>query len=204
VQTATTRAMDRRNMTTLSFFQPSLSGLETLRVDSKWGSTPTAGRWDFDVASTCGGDACSAFQKKAINGTFAKNLDNAQCLKIYLEAFNNRSDVLLVTTRDILQPEDPITSLGTSLLFAGKSTGTQGPGTYWPCGSTNTFDCRKPDLWVKNSSIIRDWNVAGYKVDYCLSSVRSTDDACSVNYSQLIMISKEIYQPLVPNFGAWS
>jgi hypothetical protein len=55
--------------------------------------------------------------------------------------------------------------------------------------TTNTFDCRKPNSWKKNHSMIENWNIIGYKIDYCLISEIPLSKLCSVQYSLPIMIS---------------
>ena len=128
------------------------------------------------------------YQNKALNGTFNKRLDAAQCLDTYLSAFSNRSDVLLVSTVDLLYPQQASIPNNNSLLFIGNTTGLLGPGSYWQCGSTNTFDSRKPALWAKNSSIIQDWNIIGYKIDYCVMSETPVEDFCGLKFSPFIII----------------
>ena len=103
----------------------------------------------------------------------------------YLSAFGDRSDVILVSTKDLLQPAQPTNT--SSVLFFVHTGGDATPGMFWPCGATNVFDCRKPELWERNAFVIKDWNVIGYKIDYCLTSENSLEKLCSVNYSLSIM-----------------
>jgi hypothetical protein len=191
IDAAAEYAKKRRSMTMEHLSQAPSGGLAQARLDVSWSSSPNSHQWNFEVTDTCGEDRCASYQAKAMNGTFAQKIEKAQCIQTYLKAFGDRSDVLLVTSNDLLDPQQSLASLDTSLLFVDRSVGIQGPGKYWPCGSTNVFDCRKPQLWMVNASVIEDWNVLGYKIDYCLSTERSIADSCSVKYSQLIMISKE-------------
>jgi hypothetical protein len=179
--------MGRQNMTLEAMDQMPPNNLVQSEVGANWG-TPT--HWDFNVSNQCGQDGCMSFRQRAQNGTFSKRLDTVQCLQTYVSGFGNRSDLLLVSTQDLLASQTPpMPSKNNSLLFAGYSPGIGGPGYYWECGSTNTFDCRNPSPWIKDPSIIENWNVIGYKIDYCVISETDIQGACSVQYSLPIMIS---------------
>ena len=182
---ATTVAMSRRNMTIQARQQLPPYSLVESRVDANWGHHV----WDFNVTAQCNPDGCHSDQQKALNGTFSKRLDTATCLTTYLSLLGNRSDVLLVSTTDLLRHEQSSLPSNNSLLFAFSFGGLLGSGLYWECGSTNTFDCRKPNSWEKNYSIIENWNIIGYKIDYCLISEIPLSKLCSVQYSLPIMMS---------------
>ncbi len=49
-------------------------------------------------------------------------------------------------------------------------------------GSNDKEKKQNPERAVEN------WNVGGYKIDYCLQAHRSTENLCKVEYSLVIMI----------------
>jgi hypothetical protein len=143
---------------------------------------------DFNISSSCGEEGCKDYLKKALNGTFNRNLTTSECLTLHTSWFGNRSDVLLVSTQDLLKTQTSLPPRNESLLFMDFSPGFAGPGMYWPC-MTSTFDCRKPSSWLQDPTIIENWNIIGYKIDYCLSSELDSEKLCSVQYSLTIMTS---------------
>ena len=62
---------------------------------------------------------------------------------------------------------------------------------YALCGGGGQFDCgRLADFTPEEQmEAIQNWNIGSYKIDYCLSSQRSTENLCSVEYSFSIMLS---------------
>lgn len=147
-----------------------------------------ANKDDFNVSRSCGEEGCNDYLRKALNGTFNKNLTTSECLTIHTSWFGNRSDVLLVSTQDLLESQISLPPTNESLLFMDFSPGFDGPGMYWPC-TTSKFDCRKPSSWNKDPTIIENWNVIGYKIDYCLGSELDSEKLCSVKCSLAIMAS---------------
>jgi hypothetical protein len=182
---ATSVVMARRNMTMERLPQGPPYKLQTSPIDSNWGQGN--GEWNFNISNFCSDDSCQEYYEKVTNKTFFSNLTTSQCLEVYLSATGNRSDVLLISSQDLLTPNKSLLS-NNSLLYAAYSY-LSGPGFLWQCGSTNTFDCRKGKALLKNQTLIENWNVIGYKVDYCLASERSLADACMVKYSLPFMIS---------------
>lgn len=191
---ATSTAKGRGNMTLPGLPQQGSKEVIPTQINSPW-SVGGSHRWDFSVTDRCGADGCIHHQNKVKQGVFSKRLDPVQCLELYTTTSptSNRSDVLLVSTKDLL---DPLNSLpiNNSLLFVENATSLPTPGTFWECGTTNTFDCRKRDIWTKDPSIIKDWNVIGYKIDYCLVSERNVEDLCGLKYSKFILIGKIDWQ----------
>jgi hypothetical protein len=109
----------------------------------------------------------------------------------YYQAFGNRSDLLLVSTYDILKEES--TSISSNpLFFAGYVSVNEQVSAFWGCeaGSTNTIECRNPQLWVSNPALVDGWNVLGYEIDHCLSAQQSLRNHCEVRFSLPIMIGK--------------
>jgi hypothetical protein len=47
---------------------------------------------------------------------------------------------------------------------------------------------RRTTDWHKDPTIIKDWNMLGWKIDHCLVHEVPLQDKCSVNYSLEIMI----------------
>lgn len=79
-----------------------------------------------------------------------------------------------------------------SLLAYGMSSSQSWDIGYSLCADGAEFDCGRLSEFPldKQMEVIQDWNISGYKVDYCLSSQQSTDNLCSVDYSFSIMLSK--------------
>ena len=79
-----------------------------------------------------------------------------------------------------------------SLLAYGMSSSQSWDIGYGLCSLGGQFDCGRLSALSsdKQMETIRDWNIAGYKIDYCLSSQHSIKQLCSVGYSFSIMLSK--------------
>ncbi len=169
--------------------------LERNSHDSVWGVPLNAGPPWSQVRQEMGspGDlieqgfdtSAPIIQLQAERNSFVK-IDVLTCLRHYTSLFGNQSDVLLVSSESSGQSNN-------SFLAAGWFN--PGPAIpeiigYWMCGKSNNFSCRDKDDWERNSSLIADWNVYGYKIDYCLEKQVSLDDSCSVHFSPAIMIGK--------------
>ncbi|KAH6663005.1 hypothetical protein B0J14DRAFT_684940 [Halenospora varia] len=185
LQTTATIAQ-RRNITTLN--RERLPPYHI--VEQRQGSWSDNNQNDWNVTSACvsQGLNCTSVQAKAISGGFNKNMTVQECLTLHTSWFGNKSDVLLISTQDLLESRLPPQPTNNSFLFAKFSPGFAGPGMYWPC-FTSSFDCRKPYLWNRDPSIIKDWNIMRYKIDYCLGYELDSQQYCSVKYSMPIMIS---------------
>jgi hypothetical protein len=127
-------------------------------------------------------------QKNSFNTTLFAKVEPLDCLLQYTNLFDDRSDVILVT---------PTLSTTNNSLFAFGVSGSEDPsktGWFWSLG--NDFDSTKLDLAnfrggaAERMEKISNWSIVGQKIDYCLSSQVSTQNLCSVEYSQSIMISK--------------
>jgi hypothetical protein len=119
-------------------------------------------------------------------------LTTMQCLMQYLQLQGNASDLILVSSVDTLNNTSPVTSNSSnSLLVCGYQGSSYAPSTAWPtweCGLSNSFNCRNPSSWSTNQSMISNWNILGYRIDYCLSKQQSLGDKCSVTIKWPIMI----------------
>jgi hypothetical protein len=127
-------------------------------------------------------------QENAYNTSLFARLEPLECLLSYTNLFGDRSNVILVTST---------LSTTNNSLFAYGLSGSEDPwktGWYWGLG--NDFDSTKLDIAnfpggaAERVEKTSNWSIAGQKIDYCLSSQVSTQDLCSVEYSQSIMISK--------------
>ena len=131
-----------------------------------------------------------SMQVNAMNSTIYRLVDPLDCLLTYNDLLGNRSDFLMVSST---MPRSD-----NSLLAYGMSSSQSWDIGYALCDKGAEIDCgRLSELPLdKQMEAIRDWNIGGYKVDYCLSSQQSTDNLCSVEYSFSIMLSKSfsIYQ----------
>ncbi|KAI4107154.1 MAG: hypothetical protein LQ345_007158, partial [Seirophora villosa] len=121
-------------------------------------------------------------QVSAKNSTSYAYIDTLDCLLMYNNLIGNRSDLIMVSSAP---PEEN----NTLLVYGMAASGTWDTG-YALCKRPNTFDCgRLANLPVtEQSQAVKDWNMGGYKIDYCLSSQRSTENLCSVEYSFSILL----------------
>jgi hypothetical protein len=69
----------------------------------------------------------------------------------------------MVSTCDTVMDIDPRVLSNNTFLFVWGMYVFGGPGNYWECGHSNSFDGRKPNIWKSDPSIVQDWNVYGYK-----------------------------------------
>ena len=116
------------------------------------------------------------------NSTRYTRIDALDCILIYNDLLGNRSDFIMVSTAG---PETD-----NSLQAYGMSgSGTWDVG-YGLCSAGGQFDCGRLAALPLNEQmkVIQDWNIGGHKIDYCLSSQRSLQDSCSVEYSFWIML----------------
>lgn len=81
-----------------------------------------------------------------------------------------------------------------SLLAYGMSTSGTWDNGYSLCSGGAQFDCGRLESLPFNEQMeaVQDWNIGGYKIDACLSSQRSTEILCSVEYSFQIMSSTSL------------
>ena len=118
-----------------------------------------------------------------VSGSRYSRIDNLQCLRLYSTPFGNRSDLILVSSENILH-----------CGLKGASLDVQG----WMCEWSNTFNCRRLadngyGNHTRQESAISNWNTADYLVDYCLVSYQPTEHLCKVVYSFRIMLGRRIY-----------
>jgi hypothetical protein len=153
-------------------------------LDPDWGT-------ELDIFEELCGENCQAYRKALREGPeiFAR-MEAPECLTTYMSSFGNRSDVILVAKYDFLHPGNMTEQLDLPLLLIGRNVGLGYPKTYWPCGTSNSFDCRTPNDWEQDQSVIQNWNVFGYKIDYCLASQLDNSNSCRLGFSLSIMISR--------------
>ena len=180
-------AIERANRTMLARPQMAPHKLVELQLDEQWGENEFS--YDVNFTTVFNDSDVDDFRRRLTAGEFNMTLNKLDCLQTYLAPFGNRSDVIMISSQDILDgsPTDPLKN--NSVLFAVSTGGIQVPGMYWECGSSNIFDCKNYHRW-KNISDIDTWNIFGFQIDYCLASQSSLDSKCSVNYSLPIMIGE--------------
>lgn len=117
------------------------------------------------------------------NNSHYTRIENLECILTYNELLGNRSDFIMVSTT-------PPKSNNSLLAYGMSTSGTWDIG-YGLCSGGGQFDCgRLSDMSPKEQmNAIKGWNIGGYKIDYCLSSERSTENLCSVEYSFRIILS---------------
>ena len=105
------------------------------------------------------------------------------CILTYNDLLGNRSDFIMISTT---APKST-----NSLLAYGMSTSGTWDIGYNLCSDGTQFDCGRLAEMPKEEQIgaIQNWTIGGHKIEYCLSSQRSTEDLCSVEYSYSIMLS---------------
>ena len=151
-----------------------------LRQHDEKNRTSTLQTWHtLDIQSTI-----ESMQANARNRTYFTRLEPLDCLLTYNNLLGNRSDLIMVSSA---KPEG-----NNSLLIYGIATAVTWDVGYALCIPGNTFDCgRLAGLpLAQQQQVIRDWNVGGYKIDYCLSSQQSTENLCSIEYSFSILLSR--------------
>lgn len=187
ISKAETTASDRKKIYTVHRSQEDSFRLVNTTIDEDWGLGDMS--WNFDLQNMCNQDCIMEYQRKAMMNYFRDKLSKEDCLKRYLTAFGSRQDILVVSTVDTLNTSKTLdaTESGNSLLFFANFTGFPSNGRYWQCGSTNTMDCRKRDGFTTTE--LDSWNIIGYKIDYCLSSERSLENHCKLNYNTPFLIS---------------
>ncbi|KAF9697560.1 hypothetical protein EKO04_004018 [Ascochyta lentis] len=51
-------------------------------------------------------------------------------------------------------------------------------------------ECQKPSTWKRDPAIIKDWNIYGWKIDYCLDAqTTNASRGCAVKYSFPLLLS---------------
>ncbi|KAH7070508.1 hypothetical protein BKA63DRAFT_78380 [Paraphoma chrysanthemicola] len=195
--------------------QQNLTGLDGRKArDRKMVSQQIEGDGLFGWYGGCTMDNCSSVQQYAMQRGYSRVMSPLECLNAYSKFEGDRSDVIFVSSYDylwnsstaiphfalngseVLITEDASTlpnQINSSLLFALELPSMFSAMGFWIdygwlCGNTNSFECRRPSLWREDPSIIKDWNMLGWKVDECLVRDVPLTDKCSVNYSTGIII----------------
>lgn len=178
-------AADRSDLPTIGRLQVPPNDIRNTTLGASWGNL------DFNLTEWPPSQNSSlTAQRDYAAGKFSKRLPAVECLTRYMRLTGNQSDALLVSSYDAaLQVNTNISSPNSTLLYEYGAQGFDGPGNYWPCGISNTFDCRKPEQWRHDPSIAAEWNVYGYKIDYCLINEVDLQQRCSVRFSPAVMIS---------------
>lgn len=127
-----------------------------------------------------------SMQVNARNSSRYIRIDTRDCILTYNDLLGNRSDLIMVSTA--------MSKSNNSLLAYGMSTSDTWDIGYSLCSGGEQFDCGRLAGLPLNEQMkaIQDWNIGGYKIDYCLSSRQSTENLCSVEYSFSIMLSKSL------------
>ena len=115
-------------------------------------------------------------------------LDPVTCLLTYTNVFGNRSDMIMVAS-------NTTNNSANSLLAYGSQHRGQWLLGHPLVGESNTFNADKLDLSyfagsvAKRAEALANWNVGGFKIDYCLGSQSTGAQVdCSVNYSFSVML----------------
>ena len=124
-----------------------------------------------------------SMQVNAKNSSRYARIDPLDCILTYNDLLGNHSDFIMVSTATSKSKN--------SLLAYGMSVADTWDIGYNLCSQGEQFDCGRLASLPLDEQLkaIQDWNIGGYKIDYCLSSRRSTENLCSVEYSFSIMLS---------------
>ena len=141
-------------------------------------------------------EAIRRMQVSVQNGTNFTRLNQLDCLEQYATPFGDRSDVVLIAlnTSNTNNANNSVLACGTQgAVDRGAHKGNH-PGE-WMCRQSNTFSCKKLaahgyESEGQKNTAIADWNVVGYRIDYCMASYHSTGDRCGVVYSYRIMLGR--------------
>ncbi|KAF4629268.1 hypothetical protein G7Y89_g8882 [Cudoniella acicularis] len=158
--------------------------------------TAQFGNWSLDsnfdtsqqTYSHLCGEHCGLFRNgSTLVGIPFANITAMECLARYYSTFGNHSDVILVTTYDELTFEQVD---GGPLLHIGYNEGpTLSGGNTWVWGSSNNFSWHDLSKTLSNDTGIENWNVFGYRVDYCLSRQWDNSQACALGFSAPMLIA---------------
>ena len=126
-----------------------------------------------------------------------KNLSRLECVTNYVRWFDTgSSNLLLISSGDILDSAADNSNTNSSLLafnwLASSWDSFATFGTSWPCQNTNNFSCLYPSTWEGDAEKVANWNIYGYKVDYCLSKQLDITNKCRVEFNKNIMISRYV------------
>ena len=160
---------------------------ETVQTQLSQGSSSNNMMWmlqywhGLDLQSTV-----RSMQVNARNNSRYTRIDTLDCILTYNDLLGNRSDFMMVSTAT--------SESNNSLLAYGMSNSDTWDIGYALCSGGGQFDCGRLADFPLNEQLkaIQEWNIGGYKIDYCLSSRQSTEDLCSVEYSFSIMLSKSL------------
>ncbi|KAM0723366.1 hypothetical protein Q7P37_000352 [Cladosporium fusiforme] len=136
-------------------------------------------------------------QQQANNKTAFHRLEPADCLLRYNRYLANNSHVLLVSSEaDQRDSNNSLIWWGFEDLAAETDL-----SSYWMYEKTNNFsyasgsafEYRYPgdsteERLAAVKLAVKGWNVATYKIDYCLASQRSLDHMCVLSYSPPLLI----------------
>ena len=127
-----------------------------------------------------------SMQVNARNSTLYTRMEPLDCILTYNDLFGNRSDLIMVSTT---APRSD-----NSLLAYGMSTSGTWDIGYALCSGGEQFDCGRLAGLPSNEQMeaIQNWTIGGHRIDACLSSQRSTENLCSVEYSFQMMLSTSI------------
>ena len=135
-------------------------------------------------------------QEDAINGTRFTKIDKITCLQHDSSITGNQSNLIMVSSQ--------LNNTNNTLLIAGLNDVRMiKHASPWMCASSNSFSCsalaltdfagsRDNEREKNREQAIDNWNVAGYKIDYCLQAHRSTENLCNVEYSLVVMVGKSV------------
>lgn len=159
--------------------------------------TDQYGNWSLDpewdtnqqTYSNLCGENCDLFRHgSALVEPLFTNITAMDCLARYSFSFGNHSDVIVVATYDALLSERISAS---PLLHVGYN---EGPiptgGNKWVWGSSNNFSRHDIYKGLSNDMTFKDWNVFGYRVDYCLSRQWDNSQMCALGFSAPMLTGK--------------
>lgn len=127
-----------------------------------------------------------SMQLNARNSSRYTRIENLDCILTYNTLLGNHSDFMMVSTA--------MPTNNNSLLAYGMSKSATWDIGYVLCADGTQFDCGRLANLPSNEQMktIQDWNIGGYKIEYCLSSRQPTNNLCSVEYSFSIILGQSL------------
>ncbi|KAF2675503.1 hypothetical protein BT63DRAFT_475106 [Microthyrium microscopicum] len=137
-------------------------------------------------ADRCGDNKCGNLTDQYTSGVFVRNVSALECLNTYSDPFSNSSNVIFQTSYDYLSGLETSVSNATNPLLFVKWLHIEMVFDFW---NDYQWLCGDQSAWEKDPSIIKDWNILGWRVDRCFIREINLDNKCAVRFSPQIMIA---------------
>ncbi|TKA68236.1 hypothetical protein B0A55_10035 [Friedmanniomyces simplex] len=140
-----------------------------------------------------GGDLLAFVQKNVsanaayMNGSLYERLDNSKCMSAYGTSYvSGRVNVLAVTSASTDIANQTAFYVAEVFVPSDYYNVSNGPPFNWICEDDPTATLRNCDI-AKQQRNAKNWNVNGYRIDYCLSELSSGPGQCRLQFSTTIL-----------------